>query len=266
MNVPTRPILRWHGGKWRLAPWIIDQMPAHEAYVEPFGGGASVLLRKPRSRLEIYNDLDGEVVNLFSVLRSRPADLAEAVALTPFARAEFDLAYQMAADQVERARRMLIRSHMGFGSNAVNRRSGFRASGLRAGVLPVHNWSDLPSVIRTVAERVRGVVIENRPAVDVMAANDGPGVLHYVDPPYVIGTRGDAGADYAHEMSDADHVVLLEALVGLRGRVILSGYAHPLYDDALAGWTRIERAAMADGARKRVEVLWCNFEGQGVLL
>lgn len=255
-----RPVLRWHGGKWRIAPWIIEQMPPHEAYVEPFGGGASVLLRKPRSRLEIYNDLDGEVVNLFAVLRSRPLDLAEAVALTPFARAEFDLAYEPVADPVERARRMLIRSHMGFGSNAVHRRSGFRAAGLRAGVLPVHNWSDLPSVIRVVAERVRGVVIEQRPAVDVMAANDGPGVLHYVDPPYVMGTRGDAGADYAHEMSDADHAALLEALAGLRGRVILSGYACPLYDDALRGWRRLERRTLADGARERTEVLWMNFE------
>lgn len=241
-------------------------MPAHEAYVEPFGGGASVLLRKPRSRLEVYNDLDGEAVNLFAVLRSRPAHLVEAVALTPFARAEFDLAYEPAADPVERARRMLIRSHMGFGSNAVHRRSGFRAAGLRAGVLPVHNWSDLPSVIRAVAERVRGVVIEQRPALDVMTANDGAGVLHYVDPPYVMGTRGDAVADYAHEMSDADHVTLLEALTRLRGHVILSGYAHPLYDDALAGWTRIERAALADGARRRTEILWCNFERKGMLL
>ena len=160
----------------------------------------------------------------------------------------------------------IVNSHMGFGSNAVYRRSGFRASGLRAGTLPVHNWADLPAVIRAVADRLRGVVIEQRPAVDVMVANDGPSVLHYVDPPYVMGTRGDAGADYAHEMSDADHAALLVALGALRGRVILSRYAHPLYDDALSGWRRHERRAMADGARERVEVLWCNFSRQGGLL
>ncbi|MCJ1903081.1 MULTISPECIES: DNA adenine methylase [Paracoccus] len=260
-----RPVLRWHGGKWRIAPWIIEQMPPHEAYVEPYGGGASVLLRKPRSRLEVYNDLDGEVVNLFAVLRSRPADLAEAVALTPFARAEFDLAYEPVADAVERARRFLVLSHMGFGSNAVYRRSGFRASGLRAGTLPVHNWADMPAVIRAVAERVRGVVIENRAAVDAMTAHDAPGTLHYVDPPYVMATRSDAGADYAHEMSDADHAALLSALFRLRGRVILSGYACPLYDDALRGWRRLERRTMADGARERTEVLWMNFEPDRLL-
>lgn len=263
--ITTRPILRYHGGKWRIAPWIIEQMPHHEAYVEPFGGAASVLLRKPRSRLEVYNDLDGDLVNLFAVLRSRAADLAEAVALTPFARAEFDMAYEPAPDPVERARQFLILSHMGFGSNAVYRRSGFRASGLRAGTLPVHNWADMPAVVRTVAERVRGVVVEPRPAVEVMAAHDAPGVLHYVDPPYVMSTRGDAGADYAHEMSDADHAALLSTLYRLRGRVILSGYACPLYDDALRAWRRIERRAMADGARERTEVLWMNFEPDRLL-
>lgn len=134
-----------------------------------------------------------------------------------------------------------------------------------AGTLPVHNWADMPAVIRAVAERVRGVVIENRAAVDAMTAHDAPGTLHYVDPPYVMATRGDAGADYAHEMSDADHAALLSALYRLRGRVILSGYACPLYDDALRGWQRLERRTMADGARERTEVLWMNFKPDRLL-
>lgn len=265
MNAPTRPVLRWHGGKWLLAPWIISLMPDHMAYVEPFGGGASVLLRKNRSRLEIYNDLDGEVVNLFRVLREQASDLAQRIVLTPFARAEFAAAYAVACDPVERAAATLIKSHMGFGSNAVHRVSGFRAAGMRAGVLPVHNWSDLPAVIRQVAERFRGVVIENRDALQVMAANDGAGVLHYVDPPYVMATRADAGQDYAHEMTDAQHGDLLAFLRGLKGRVMLSGYPHPAYDAALAGWRRVERVSLADGARKRIEVLWLNWQEDRLL-
>jgi DNA adenine methylase len=265
VSAVNRPILRWHGGKWLLAPWIILLMPDHAAYVEPFGGGASVLLRKTRSRLEIYNDLDGEVVNLFRVLRTQAAALAERIALTPFARAEFAAAYAVATDPVEQAAATLIKSHMGFGSNAVHRVSGFRAAGLRAGVLPVHNWSDLPAVIRQVAERFRGVVIENRDALDVMAANDGDAVLHYVDPPYVLGTRSDGGRDYAHEMTDAQHSDLLVFLRGLKGRVMLSGYPCPAYDDALRGWRRLERDVLADGARRRVEVLWLNWQEDRLL-
>jgi DNA adenine methylase len=265
MTAPTRPVLRWHGGKWLLAPWIIAQMPDHVAYVEAFGGGASVLLRKRRTRLEIYNDLDGEVVNLFRVLRTDPQALAERIALTPFAREEFEAAYRPCGDGVERAVATLIKSHMGFGSNAVHRVSGFRAAGLRAGVLPVHNWADLPMVVRAVAERLRGVVIEHRDALSVMAANDGADVLHYVDPPYPMGTRSDAARDYAHEMTDAQHSDLLAFLRGLKGRVILSGYPCEMYDSALPDWRRVERAALADGAKKRTEVLWMNWRGEGLL-
>lgn len=124
MNKPTRPVLRWHGGKWNLAPWIISHFPDHKVYVEPFGGAASVLIRKHRSHAEIYNDLDNEVVNLFRVLRSDRADeLAELLRLTPFAAEEFFTAYETSCDPVERARRTIVRSYMGFGSNAVHRKS-----------------------------------------------------------------------------------------------------------------------------------------------
>lgn len=267
MTAPTRPILRWHGGKWLLAPWIISHMPAHRVYVEPFGGAASVLMRKPRAYAEVYNDLDDNAVNLFRVLRSDSAyELIEALRLTPFARAEFESAYQPAQDAVERARRLVIRSFMGFGSNGHARATGFRSNSNRSGTTPAHDWARFPDALAAIIDRLRGVVIEHADARDVMARHDGPDTLHYVDPPYVFATRADPSKDYAHEMSDADHVLLLAFLHTLKGKVMLSGYPHPLYDEALAGWTRIERAALADGARKRVEVLWCNFEGQGVLL
>lgn len=252
-------IVRYHGGKVRIAERIVSLFPRHDCYVEPFGGGAAVLLAKPRSRLEVYNDLDGDMVALFRVLRDRPSDLASAVALTPFAREEHQTSYQVAQDDLERARRVLVRSHFGHGSSGVHRATGFRAAGLRAGSLPVHGWAGLPKAITATAERMRGVVIENRPAAQVIAAHDGPGTVIYADPPYLPETRG-PGRDYRHEMTREDHVSLLSALAGTKGRVVLSGYASPLYDDALSGWRRVEIKAMADRAIPRVEVIWCNFD------
>ena len=265
MSAPTRPVLRWHGGKWRLAPWIIGHFPTHRVYVEPFGGAGSVLMRKSRAYAEVWNDIDGEVVNLFQVLRSeRAGALIEALRLTPFARAEFDAAYEPTDDPVEQARRLVIRSFMGFGTTgALGRSTGFRADSNKSGTTPAHDWASYPHALWHTVGRLAGVVIEQRDAIDVMAAHDGPGTLHYVDPPYLHGTRSRgnpycAKHKYRHELSDADHALLLDALRGLTGMVVLSGYPSSLYDDALRDWRRVETAALADGARARTEVLWLN--------
>lgn len=252
-----RPILRWHGGKWILANWIIAHLPKHRVYVEPFGGAGSVLLRKPRSYAEVYNDLDGEVVNLFRVARERGDELRRALELTPFARDEFSLSYEPTDDPVEQARRTVARSFMGFGSNSHNKATGFRANSNRSGTTPAHDWRNYPDAFVAVIERLRGVCIENRDAVEVMKAHDGDETVHYVDPPYVAATR-DKGGDYRHEMTDADHEALAAELHNLRGAVVLSGYASPLYDGLYRDWQRIERAALADGARERTEVLWLS--------
>lgn len=259
MVEPRRPALRWHGGKWNLAPWIISEMPKHRIYVEPFGGAGSVLIRKPRCYAEVWNDLDGHVVNLFQVLRSdRAGELVNLLRLTPFASEEFAQAYQPTDCPVERARRLVIRSFMGFGSNGHNRSTGFRSKSNRSGTTPAHDWSNYPDSLVDIIERLRGVVILNRDACNVMAAHDGPETLHYVDPPYVFETRSDLGKDYAVELTDSDHETLLDFLDGLAGMVMLSGYPHPLYDDRLSHWGRISRKALADGARERTEVLWLN--------
>lgn len=262
-GVISRPVLRWHGGKWILAPWIISHFPAHRIYVEPFGGAASVLLRKPRSYAEVYNDLDDDVVNLFRVLRGdRADDLLHLVGLTPFSRTEFKQAYEITDDPVERARRLIVRSFMGFGSDGHNgaRPTGFRATSNRSGTTPAHDWEHYTDPLERIMWRLRGVVVENRPAVAVMAQNDQPEALHYVDPPYVWATRSKASSrkNYRHEMSNEDHEQLLSFLKTLTGMVVLSGYPHPLYEHALTDWHRVEREALADGARKRTEVLWIN--------
>lgn len=270
--LPIRPALRWHGGKWRLAPWIMAHFPSHRVYVEPFGGAASVLLRKPRAYAEVYNDLDDDVVNFFRVLQDPLGGgaLMRKLELTPFARREFEIAWDHSDDPVERARRLVIRAFMGFGSNAHNstgrghKSTGFRANSSRSGTTPAEDWRNYPEALPLLIERLRGVVIEHRHAHKVMAAHDAPETLHYVDPPYVQDTRSPANKYdgkyrmYRHELDDADHADLLGFLRGLGGMVVLSGYAHALYDEALRDWRRVECEAFADGARKRTEVLWIN--------
>lgn len=263
----ARPVVRWFGGKWLLAPWIIAHFPAHRVYVEPFGGGGSVLLRKPRAYAEVYNDLDGEIVNLFRVLRDEghAARLIELLRLTPFAREELEAAYDRCEDPVERARRLIVLCFQGFGANAHARvPTGFRANANKNGTTPAMDWCNFPSALPAAVERLRGVMIERRAALEVMAQQDGPATLHYVDPPYVWSTRGRGNQydvtyrGYAHELSDDDHRSLLRFIRGLQGMVVLSGYPHEIYDEALPDWRRVERSALADGARKRTEVLWLN--------
>lgn len=268
MNAPPRPILRWHGGKWLLAPWIISHFGLHRVYVEPFGGAWSVGFQKPRAKAEIWNDLDGELVNLFLVLRDpRMAEqLTAGLRLTPFARDEFFAAYRPTRNRVERARRLIVRSFMGHGSDGASGqyRTGFRANSNRSGSTPAVDWINLPDSIDMAVTRIKGVVIESRPAIDVMRSHDGQETLHYVDPPYLHETRSranrrtDNGGVYRHELTSPQHLELLAFLRTLRGMVVLSGYPSEVYDQTLPGWLRVERPALAAGALARTEVLWLN--------
>jgi len=253
-----RPTLRWHGGKFVLADWIISQLPAHRIYVEPFGGAASVLLKKSRAYAEIYNDLNDDLYNFFLALRDRPEELKRALALTPFSRREFELAHVNHPESIEKARRLIIRSFMGFGSDTasnIERSTGFRSNSSRSGTTPAHDWMNYPEAIDEFAERLKGVTIENRDAFECMQAHDSPETLHYIDPPYVPETRKRVGA-YRHEFSLADHAKLLKFLDTLRGSIVLSGYASEIYSTSLKSWVCVKREAMADGARPRTEILW----------
>lgn len=250
-----RPIIRYHGGKHKLADWIVSFFPEHKIYVEPFGGAASVLLRKPVSKAEVYNDLDSELVNLFKTARDDGERLKQAVYLTPFSREEFLLSYEKSEDPVEQARRTIVRAFQGFGSNAHNRKTGFRANSNRSGTVPARDWANYPDKFHIIIDRLRGVTIENRDALEVMAAHDGKETLHYVDPPYAAETR-DAGADYRYEMGSDDHKKLAIFLSGLKGFSVVSGYRCEMYDEIFSDWHREEKEALADGARKRVECLW----------
>lgn len=267
----TRPVIRYHGGKFRLADWILPLIPDHRIYVEPYGGAASVLLRKPRSYAEVYNDLDDDVVGLFRVLRDpeQAEQLIQAMQLTPYARSEFELAWEQTDDPIERARRLCIRAQMGFGSaGATKQRTGFRTyTRERSGSSVQSDWTRYPVTLRAVTERLQSVLIECRPALQVMQDHDTPGTVHFVDPPYVPATRAiSRGAKalkaYRHEMSDADHAELLEVLRSLSGYVLLCGYDNELYRRTLKGWTRIDKHARAAsgqrGSTARVESIWLS--------
>lgn len=257
----TRPVIRYHGGKWKLAPWIISHLPPHRIYVEPFGGAASVLLRKPRVYAEVYNDMDGEVCNLFRVMRDRGqvAELERLLNLTPFSREEFEAAYEVADDPVERARRLIARSFMGFSSASHNKehRTGFRTKSFRSGTSPAADWANYPGHLGQFAERLRGVCIENRPAIELVQSHDQEGILFYVDPPYPRSTR--YGDDcYVYEMTDLDHEDLAGVLKSCAGMVVLSGYDCDLYRRLFDGWEMIRKPWFADGAREREECLWIS--------
>ena len=262
----TKPLMRYHGAKFRLADWIMQFFPPHDTYVEPFGGSAGILLQKPRSYSEVYNDLDSTIVNVFRVLQD-PATallLKRKLESTPYAREEFQLAYQHTSDPVESARRTLIRASMGFGSaGATKHKTGFRVDTAREYSTSAHLWPRLPLQLPLFTERLKGVLIENKPAVDVIKNHDRSSTLFYVDPPYRFDTRqmGNHRSYYNHEMTDDQHQELLQELMKLDGMVILSGYDSEQYNDTLTGWTRYATSARISAGRgtsTRTEVVWLN--------
>jgi len=286
MGAITRPILRYHGGKFRLGPRLIEIFPPHHVYTEAFGGGASVLLMKPRCYAEIYNDLDGEVVNVFRVMQNpRKARRLEALLrVTPFSRQEFLLSYKPTRSEVERARRTIIRSFMEFGSDSISRlkatragfntrisstmSTGFRWNSNRSGTCAASDWKNYPTHILQFTERLQGVVLEQRDALEILQKIDRIDTLHYVDPPYPMHSRQKGNGStpqhrYRHEMSDVDHEKLAELLHSLKGMVIVSSYPGPLYERLYADWKTMEWTggqfcSANSQEQKRTEVVWLN--------
>ncbi len=260
-----RPVMRYHGGKFRLADWVISFFPYHMTYVEPFGGAAGVLMKKERAYAEVYNDLDSDVVNLFRVLRNKDqvSHLRDQLVLTPYSRDEFIAAYQQTSDPVEKARRLLVRSYMGFGSAAATKQNtGFRIDSARIYGTTAHLWAEMPLFLDSFWHRLQGVIIENRTALQVIENHDRKETLFYVDPPYVHDTRNIRNTRcYRHEMTDDDHEALLKALKSVDGMVALSGYDTDMYNDILAGWVKHStrsRMSAGGGAKIKIENLWLN--------
>lgn len=263
-----RPALRYHGGKWKLSDWIVGHFPPHRVYVEAFAGGASVLIKKPRSRSEVYNDRDTRIVRFFRVLqdKSQASELQRRLSLRPFARASYEWATRVsdAADDVTVAESVVVLSFQGWSSDSATRPTagGFRAFGHDSNTVPHFDWRGIPENLGLIADRFMGVLIENKPAADIIAAYSRDDTLIYLDPPYLPETRTSGRATYKHEMNDQDHHDMLDQLICSDSMIVLSGYESTLYTDALNGWTAARKFSKAQkctgGSQSRVEVLWMN--------
>lgn len=260
MSTATLPPFAYFGGKSLLAPKIVRLFPAHGHYVEPFCGSLAVLLAKPESRCESVNDIDGELMTFWRVLRDRTEDLARVCALTPHSRAEHAASYEPADDDIEVARRVWVQLTQG--RAGLRRATGWRHYVRPVGTAPMADYLD--GYLRRFmpcAERLRRVSLECRPALDIIARYGSElDVLLYVDPPYLASVR--SSGSYLHEMgTDDEHRETAEALHACRSAVVLSGYGSEMYDSLYDGWARVEFATMTGQGgsnQARTEVFWFN--------
>lgn len=273
-----KPVFHWYGSKCNLAPWIISHFPAHTTYVEVFGGSAAVLLRKEPSPVEVYNDIDSGLVNFFRVLRNedQAAQLNSLLNTTLYAREEYydaRAAWRDEPEPVRRAYLWYLVASMSFSGNFGSSWSYGVSISCRNMGQAVSSWLGKVERIADVSQRLRSVQVDHRPWQDILKAYDTPNTLFYLDPPYALATRRTADG-YEHDFADVEHRELVEAILRLRGKVVLSGYQTDLYQDLIAaGWQSHEKntvslgvaktraAGKGDGVLKdqrRTEVLWCS--------
>lgn len=259
----------WYGGKFSHLKWLLPQLPDCKHYCEPFAGSGAVLLNRAPSPVETYNDIDGEVVNFFKVLRQEKETLIEQIALTPFSREEFGIACELDPNlsNLERARRFYIRARQvrtGLAQTASIGRWANCKNTSRAGMSGVvSRWLGGVKQLEFIAERLLRVQIENRPANDIIRLYDSKTTLFYCDPPYIHNTRGDTKS-YAFEMTDKDHKVLAETLNNIEGLAAISNYECELMEELypVSKWTKIFSPAKTIHSTKdiRQEVLWVNYD------
>jgi len=258
----------WYGGKFNHLNWLLPLLPQATHYCEPFAGSAAVLLNREPSPVETYNDIDGEVVNFFRVLRDQQEDLIRAIGLTPFSREELRIAVEESIDdlsELERARRFFVRARQvrtGLAQTASAGRWAHCKLTSRAGMAgAVSRWLGSVEGLSEIVQRLLRVQIENAPAIEVIQRYDSEETLFYCDPPYPHDSRGDIHA-YGYEMTDNDHRELAEVLTDLKGKVALSGYRCELLDKLYKDWNCIESPSKQCLSVKqpRTEVLWTNYD------
>jgi len=255
------PPITWFGGKSRLATRIVAHFPEHHTYVEPFGGSAAVLLAKPLAKIEVYNDIDRDLVNLFQVLRDPELfpSLKHACENTCYSRAEFELALEPTTDPIESARRFIVRQRQSHGG--IGHRWSYCISDHQCGMSSaVRRWISGIERLHAIHRRMRHVQVEADDWARIIERYDTPHTLFYLDPPYPPHTR--VGGGYRHELSETDHHRLAETLLGIRGMSILSGYDCEAYRPLeMAGWTRQDYcvpAYMSPRRERRKECLWIS--------
>lgn len=252
-----KSVLKYPGAKNRLASWICEYIPKHDVYMEPFAGSLAVLFNKQQSHIETVNDIDGEIVNFFRILRDRSEELERLIEFTSFSRLEYKAAYEFSEDDLERARRFAVRCWMGFGCGNLYQ-NGFKSGQQTNSPNPARAWSQLPETLRLAAERLKMVQIENLPAIELIKRYDTEDVFIYADPPYLHGVR--KNYLYKYEMQDSEHEELLKVLFKHPGKILLSGYDNDMYNDMLPDWHKVQKHTRVEGGRARTETLWMNYE------
>lgn len=256
-----RSVLRYPGSKWNIASQLVRLIPEHHTYVEPFFGSGAVLFNKQQSNIEMVNDLDSNVVNLFHCIQEDAQNLARMVMTTPFSREIYEVTYRNAYDNddsYQKALKFLIQCWQGYGFRTDGSKVGWRndVQG-RERAYALWNWYRLPVWIIDIAERLRMVQIENRPALEVIERFNYSNVFMYIDPPYMLHTR--TGKQYNYEMTDSDHEELLKMLLQSKAKIMLSGYESDMYNDYLAGWGKKQFSSYAEHGKPRTETVWINY-------
>ena len=254
-------ILKYPGSKWRIAADLVELIPEHHSYLEPFFGSGAVLFKKEPSRIETINDLDNDVVDLFKCIKEDPDRLAALVYSTPYSRTVYDEAFAIREydNKYDKSLAFLIRCWQGH---------GFRTNGYKVGwkndvqgrekAYALWNWTRLPGWIVEIAARLKMVQIENRPAIELICRYDYENVFMYLDPPYLLETR--AGKQYKHEMTDSEHRMMLDLLKRTKAKVMISGYESDLYNEYLESWNKKVFSSNAEYGGKRTEVVWMNYK------
>lgn len=256
-----KTLLRYPGSKWNLANRIVDLLPKHKSYLEPYFGSGAVLFTKPPSAIETVNDLNEDIVNLFEIVRDNPDKLVERLFLTPYSRKVYDEVFtKQPADKIEKAVHFVIKSVMSHGFRTIEKSGWKNDINGREKAYAVRHWNELPEIIQEMTLRLKQVQIENRPALELIKRFNKSDVCMYIDPPYMLSTR--TRKQYSYEMSDEDHAELLDVICQSKAKILLSGYDSELYNDKLKDWHRLEFSATAEKGLKRTEVLWLNYEPQ----
>lgn len=267
-----KSVLKYPGSKWNIVDKLVNMIPEHHTYLEPFFGSGAVFFTKQPSDIEMINDLDDDIPNLFRCIRDDSEKLPSLVAATPFSRYEYDNAFKtdifeimMPDEPFHKARRFLIRCWQGH---------GFRTNGYKVGwkndvhgresMYALRDWYNLPERILKTAERLRCVQVDNRPAVEIIQRFNYEDVFMYIDPPYLWKTR--KGKQYKHEMSDEDHIELLTTLKNSKAKIMISGYDSELYNELLHNWNKEYLMSNAEHGKPREEVVWMNYKRQLTLL
>lgn len=257
-------LLRYHGGKHKIADWIISKMPEHKCYVEPFGGGASVLLKKNPVITEVYNDLDKEVFNVFRTIRENYDELARRISMTLYSKEDFQLSFEKSDDPIETARRFLIQSRMSISTGRSNNstfRTTINKDDYHSNPLTLFNLTETLYLTR---QRMSRVIIENTDAFTMFEKYDLPGTLWFLDPPYINHTRTYKSIKYGytHNLSDHDHETLCKVIRTLKGKVIICNYENDIYNTLLEDWTKDSCRGFTNSSRKTTETIWMNYKYQ----